>query len=152
MRIHFIDANISIHSRDLLLSRIAGNDTAQTKLFHLHNLALAEGQPILFTGTGDVAAWALTLPDLVSRLQGTTAAQLDPPDDALLSALLVKLLADRQLTPKRDLIPYLVGRIDRSFAGAIALVEKLDAASIAQGRAITRPFAAKVLDQMNKGG
>ena len=125
---------------------IAQNDDAQTALFHLHNLVLAEGHALLLTGAPVVSHWALTLPDLTSRIQGATAVALDPPDDALLSALLVKLLADRQLTPKPDLIPYLLTRMDRSFAAAINLIDQLDTASIALKRPVTRALAVQVLD------
>ena len=45
---------------------IAGLTTAQDALFHLHNLALAEGQSLLLTGTGEAQTWGLTLPDPVS--------------------------------------------------------------------------------------
>jgi chromosomal replication initiation ATPase DnaA len=127
--------------------RIAGDAAAQTALFHLHNMMLADGHPLLLTGKGAVPQWGLSLPDLVSRLQGATAATLEPPDDALLSALLVKLLADRQLTPKADVVPYLLSRMDRSFTAAIDLVRRLDAASLAQKRPITRHLAAQVLDK-----
>ena len=126
---------------------IAKDAEAQTALFHLHNLLLAEGQGLLLTGRAPVAHWGLTLPDLVSRLRGATAAALDPPDDTLLAALLIKLLADRQLTPRPDLVPYLLGRMDRSFAAAIDLVARLDAASLAQKRPVTRALAAQVLDK-----
>lgn len=127
---------------------IAGDAQAETALFHLHNLTLAEGHRLLLTGTGAPNHWALGLPDLASRLNGTTAVALAPPDDTLLAAILVKLLADRQLTPKPTLVPYLVGRIDRSFAAAIDIVERLDAASIAGKRPVTRALAAQVLDNM----
>lgn len=125
---------------------IAQDAVAQTALFHLHNLVLAEGHPLLLTGAPPVPRWKLTLPDLASRIAAATAVALDPPDDALLAALLVKLLADRQLTPKPDLIPYLLSRMDRSFAAAIDLIDRLDAASIALKRPITRHLAATVLD------
>ena len=124
---------------------IAALPAAQTALFHLHNLALAEGRSLLLTGTGEVATWGLTLPDLDSRLRGTTAVALEPPDDALLSAVLVKLLADRQLTPKSDLVPYLLRHMDRSFADAIDVVTRLDAASLALKRPVTRALAVEVL-------
>lgn len=126
---------------------IADDPDAQTALFHLHNLTLAEGHSLLLTGAAPVQHWGLSLPDLVSRLQGTTAVTLEPPDDALLSALLVKLLADRQLTPKPDLIPYLLTRIDRSFASAIAVIEQLDTESLALKRPITRALAVQTLDK-----
>jgi chromosomal replication initiation ATPase DnaA len=130
---------------------IAHDPAAQTALFHLHNLVLAEGHAILFTGTGPVPHWGLTLPDLVSRLQGTMSAAVEAPDDTLLSVLLVKLLADRQLTPKPNLVPYLLTRMNRSFADAIDLVNRLDAASLAQKKPLTRSLAAGVLDKDRSG-
>ncbi|NNE52411.1 MAG: chromosomal replication initiator DnaA [Sulfitobacter sp.] len=129
------------------LPDIAGDAAREGALFHLHNLTLAEGQPLLMTGSEPVAGWHIALPDLRSRLEGTTAVALEPPDDTLLQALLVKLLADRQLTPKPNLVPYLLGRMDRSFAAAIDLINRLDAASLARKRPITRALAAEVLDK-----
>jgi chromosomal replication initiation ATPase DnaA len=126
--------------------QIAEDPAAQTALFHLHNMVLAEGHTLLLTGTGSVAHWGLTLPDLVSRLQGALEAGIEPPDDALLSAVLVKLLADRQLVPPPDLIPYLLNRMDRSFSAANRFVSALDRESIARKRPITRALAAQVLD------
>jgi chromosomal replication initiation ATPase DnaA len=125
---------------------IAQNPTAQTALFHLHNLTLAEGHSLLLTGGPAPKHWGLTLPDLASRIEATPVAMLEPPDDALLSAVLAKLLADRQVTPKPDLIPYLITRIDRSFAAARDTVARLDAASLARKRPVTRRLAAAVLD------
>jgi chromosomal replication initiation ATPase DnaA len=127
--------------------QITGDPAAQTALFHLHNLVLAEGHPLLLTGTTPAALWHLSLPDLTSRLRGTTEVALSPPDDALLSAVIIKLLADRQLYPKPDLIPYLLHRMDRSFAAAIEVTQALDAASLALKRPVTRALAGQVLDK-----
>ncbi len=125
---------------------ITGDPQAQTALFHLHNMVLAEGNPLLLTGNGAVAHWGLSLPDLASRLQGALEVAIEPPDDALLSAVLVKLLADRQLMPPSDLVPYLLARMDRSFAAANRMVADLDRLSLARKRPITRALAAQVLD------
>ncbi|WP_372990085.1 chromosomal replication initiator DnaA [Sulfitobacter sp.] len=125
---------------------IADHPDAQTALFHLHNLVLAEGHSLLLTGTPPVARWQLTLPDLTSRMQAAGAVALEAPDDMLLTAVLAKLLADRQLTPKPDLIPYLLPRMDRSFAAAGDLVARLDSASLAQKKPVTRSLAVQVLD------
>jgi len=130
--------------------QIAGNTAAQTALFHLHNMVLAEGHSLLLTGTGPVAHWGITLPDLESRLRGTLEATIDSPDDALLSAVLVKLLADRQLMPPPDMIPYLLNRMDRSFAEANRIVSLLDRESLARKRPVTRALAAVVLDKDTK--
>lgn len=125
---------------------IAGDTAAENALFHLHNLTLAEGHSLLLTADRPAAHWGLTLPDLASRMQGTQATRLEAPDDRLLTALLAKLFADRQLIPTPDTIPYLVTRMDRSFDSARQLVAALDAAALAQGRPINRKLAADVME------
>lgn len=125
---------------------VAGHPAAELALFHLHNLVLAAGGRLLLTAATPPARWPIGLPDLASRLSATATATLQPPDDALLSALLVKLFADRQLQVPLALIPYLVARMDRSFAAAGLLVAALDAQALAERRAITRTLAAQVLD------
>ena len=124
---------------------IAQDASAQAALFHLHNLVLAEGHSLLLTGIPAPDHWGLSLPDLQSRMQGTQNATLQGPDDALLSAVLSKLFADRQINPPADLIPYLVPRMDRSFACARDLVDLLDRQSLAQQRKLNRALARDLL-------
>jgi chromosomal replication initiation ATPase DnaA len=124
---------------------IAQNTAAQEALFHLHNLVLAEGHSLLLTGISAPDHWGLSLPDLQSRMQGTQNAALQLPDDTLLAAVLAKLFADRQITPPADLIPYLIPRMDRSFAHARDLVDMLDRQSLAQGRKLNRTLAKELL-------
>ena len=124
---------------------IATDPDAQDALFHLHNLTLAEGHSLLVTGVSEPKHWGLTLPDLKSRLQGTTTAVLSEPDDALLSILLAKLFDDRQLIPNAETIAYMVKHMDRSFAEARRLVREIDQASLAKKRPVTRALAAEIL-------
>ncbi len=131
---------------------IAQDDAAQTALFHLHNLAQQNGQSLLLTGCGAPAHWDMSLPDLQSRIMAAQMAELDPPDDALLTAVLAKLFADRQLTPKADVIPYLVPRMERSFDAARRIVVALDAASLSAQKPLTRTLAARVLDKDTPDG
>lgn len=119
---------------------------AEAQLFHLHNLVTAEGA-LLLTARTPPRDWGLHLPDLISRMQATPIAQLDAPDDALLSAVLVKLFADRQVAVPANLIPYLVSRMPRSIGAARALVAALDTQALALGRPITRALAGEVLDR-----
>jgi len=126
---------------------VAGDHATETALFHLHNLVLANGHSLLFTGHTTLPAWPLILPDLKSRLQGAAVAELAPPDDSLLSAVLAKQFSDFQIMPKPDVIPYLVGHMDRSFAAARRIVQDLNRESLARKKPITRPMAAQVLDK-----
>lgn len=123
---------------------IAGDRAAETALFHLHNLLAGRG--LLLTAASPPRDWGLCLADLQSRVQAAAVAQLQVPDDALLSAVLVKLFADRQIAVLPNLIPYLVLRMDRSIAAARDLVAALDVTALAQGRPVTRALAAEVLD------
>jgi chromosomal replication initiation ATPase DnaA len=118
---------------------------AEEALFHLCNRLALGGGSLLLTGREPPARWALRLPDLASRLGATAVARLDPPDDALLAAVLVKLFADRQLEVSPDLIGFLLGRIERAFAAAEAIVARLDRDGLARRRRITPRLAAEVL-------
>lgn len=117
---------------------------AEAALFHLHNLVTASGT-LLLTARTPPRDWGLQLPDLVSRMQATPIAHIDAPDDALLSAVLVKLFADRQVAVPPNLIPYLISRMPRSIGAARALVADLDARALAAGRPITRALAGEIL-------
>ncbi|WP_137699784.1 P-loop NTPase family protein [Marimonas lutisalis] len=124
---------------------IAGNPQAEVALFHLHNMALAEGHSLLMTAHIAPSRWGLVLPDLKSRVEGTSAVIVESPDDQLLSAVLMKLFTDRQLSPTPDTIPYLVRHIDRSFDMARRVVAALDDAALEKGREINRNLAAEVV-------
>lgn len=125
---------------------------AEATLFHLHNLLAQSGGHLLLTAATPPARWPIGLPDLASRMQATATAEIGPPDDTLLAALLVKLFADRQLTVPPTLIPYLVTRMERSFAAAQTLVSALDTAALAEGRAVGRALAGRVLDKTASDG
>lgn len=124
---------------------LAGNALAEAALFHLHNLLATTGS-LLLTAKSPPRDWGLTLPDLASRMQATALTRLASPDDALLSAVLAKLFADRQLAISDNLIPYLVVRMDRSISAARTLVDALDARALSQHRAVTRALAGEILD------
>ena len=117
----------------------------EAALFHLHNHLAQSGGALLLTADRPPRDWGLTLPDLASRVQAAAVTRLPGPDDALLAAVLVKQFTDRQLAVSPTLIPYLVQRMDRSFAAARDLVAALDARALALGRPVTRALAADLL-------
>ena len=138
--------NVAVEDAQL----IAGHKAAEEALFHLHNLTLAEGHSLLITADKPPKRWGLNLPDLASRMQGTALVALDPPDDDLLAAVLMKLFADRQLSPAPETIPYLIPRMARSFEAARSVVAALDDAALDTGRPINRTLARQVLDKLDK--
>ncbi len=125
--------------------KIAGNAAAQEQLFHLHNALNASKRSLLITGQTPPSRWRLELPDLVSRLLAIQVTHLELPDDSLLSMIMVKLFADRQVNVGPDLISFLVKRMGRSYTEAITLVETLDQAAFSSKRPLTARFAAQIL-------
>lgn len=132
------------------VDRIAGNPAAETALFHAFNQLASEGRSLLLTSGLDVARAGFVLPDLVSRLQAMDVALLAAPDEALLSAILLKLFRDRQLNVTDDIISYITDRMERSFSAAHALVAELDRRALAGQRAITKPLVRQTLQEMDQ--
>src|SRR5207302_9296014 len=117
----------------------------EAALFHLLNLAREEGAFVLLTSRSSPVGWPVRVPDLASRLRALPVAELGPPDDALLRAVLVKLFADRQLAIDESLAGYLAARIERSVRAARAAVAALDQASLRLQRPVNRALAAATL-------
>jgi chromosomal replication initiation ATPase DnaA len=114
-------------------------------LFHLLNLAREDEAFVLITARLPPAAMEVELRDLRSRLRAIPAVTLQPPDDQLLRALLVKFCADRQLSIDETVVTYLATRVERSFVAARRTVELLDAEALRLGRPVTRALAAELL-------
>lgn len=139
------DAALAVEDVDRLEALGAtGARAAEEMLFHLCNRLAGRGS-LMVSGRTAPSFWPLALPDLASRLRTAGVARLEAPDDALLAAVLVKLFTDRQIAVAPDLIGYLLARIDRSFAGAESVVDRLDRAALSLGRAITPRLASEVL-------
>ncbi|TRD16698.1 chromosomal replication initiator DnaA [Palleronia caenipelagi] len=124
---------------------IAGRAKAETALFHLYNRLGSLGGRLLVTGRTPPASWPIALPDLKSRLTALTTAELSPPDDALLGALLEKQLSDRGLEASLPVLRYLVTRMTRSAEAARDLADALDRVSLARHRPVTIPLAKTAL-------
>ena len=90
--------------------------------------------------------WKTDVPDLRSRLNALTVAQLGAPDDALLRQVLEKFFRERNIRPGEDVYAYLLRRIERSIPAAREVVRRLDEAADEQQRGISRVLAREVLD------
>jgi len=128
--------------------QISGNEQS---LFHVYNEMSAAGGALLITGQTAPARWPLKLPDLRSRLQSLPVVAVEPPDDALISMIMVKLFDDRQLPVSPKLLDYLLKRVERSYEAVNALVEALDKAALAAGKPLSMRLASAYLKEANDG-
>lgn len=137
---------LELEGRPVLLD--PAREVDDETLFHLINLAQAPGGALLLVARSAPSAWEATLPDLRSRLDAVISVAMEVPDDAVLTAMLEARFAERGIRPQKDVIPYLVRRIDRSAAAAAAVVERLDGLH----KPVTRALARAVVEGAEESG
>jgi chromosomal replication initiation ATPase DnaA len=144
-RVPHLISNGALAIEDLDQGTLGGAD--EPALFHLLNLVRERRAFVVITTSVPVAELQIRTPDLRSRLRLAPSVSLDPPDDALLRAVLVKLFVDRQLVVDTTVVDFLAVRIERSLAAAAEVVAALDREALSRSRRITRPMAAELLDR-----
>jgi chromosomal replication initiation ATPase DnaA len=120
-------------------------------LLHLYNILADRRGHILAAARATPSRWKAALPDLRSRLGAAASIAIEAPDDALLSAVLGKLFADRQLRVPPGVIEYLVSRMERSLDAAGRIVEALDRTALVERRALSIALAREVLEALDDG-
>ena len=101
----------------------------EERLFHAWNRAQADHKPLLLIADAPVPIWEVTLPDLRSRLAATPHVAISNPDDALIVALIERLMAARGLALGRDVASWISRRIERSYIAVNRVVDALDEAA-----------------------
>lgn len=132
------------------IDRGIGNEKV---FFHLLNLAREKAGSLLLTSRvlpGEIGG--IQVPDLRSRLRAIPPVTIEPPDEALLRSLLVKLFSDRQLMVEPHVVSYLALHMERSMDMAARLVAACDRLSLAMQRKVTRAVAAEAVAQERRDG
>jgi chromosomal replication initiation ATPase DnaA len=142
----------SLATGALVVEDLSPSNYDERALFHLLNLAREDHAFVLLTARTPPSASDFELRDLRSRLRAVPAVTLQPPDDALFRALIVKLCADRQIIVDESVVGYLATRIERSFAAVRQAVERLDTEALRLGRPVTRALAAELLRDGGEAG
>lgn len=127
------------------LESIAGAREDEVALFDFHNRARSSGLNVLYTARGIPDDVGLVLPDLRSRLQQCLRLMLDPLDDEGRRDVLRDRAQRRGLVLEDAALDWLLTRTDRDLGALVALLDRLDRASLAAQRRITVPFLRQVL-------
>lgn len=129
----------------LLVEDVDRAPLAEGALFTLLDQATRGHRSILMTARAPAAAWPYATQDVHSRLRLAASFEIAPLEDSVLAQVFVKLFADRQVSVDPELLSYVVRRMERSPAEAVALVELMDRIALSKGRPITRAIAAEAL-------
>jgi hypothetical protein len=126
-----------------------GEEVDEEVLFHAWNRALSDRRPLLIIADSPASGWDITLPDLRSRLAATPHVAIGEPDDALVKALLERLMASRGLSFAPDVPDWITRRIERSYIAIHRAVDLLDQAAWARRRRISIAIARDALISAN---
>jgi len=102
---------------------------------------------LTFNDDADTGWESIQLPDLRSRLQAMPQAAINPPDESLLAALLLKQMHERQLSFSQAALAYMLPRIERSFSGVFQMIEMIDHYAVSHKRRITRSLIRDWMQQ-----
>lgn len=106
------------------------------------------GSAVLLVAAQPQERWPTRLRDLRSRLTALPSVALGEPDDALLAALLARLCRARFIKLTEKAGTYLVAHMERSFAGAQAVVEAIDRTHVRGARPVSIWVAVKALQSI----
>jgi chromosomal replication initiation ATPase DnaA len=120
-------------------------------VLHLYNTVAEREGAVLILSRTPLARLALGPADLLSRLSALPAVRIGPPDDALLVGIMAKQFRDRQVAVEPAVLGFLARRMERSFAAAGRLVDRLDRLSLSEGRRITTAQARRALAEAGVG-
>lgn len=126
-----------------------GSRDQEEVLFHIYNRCFSSGEKLLLSARTFPSHWDFKIADLSSRLKAAEIAEIGPPDDALLMAVMAKLFADRQVRVAPGVFEYVIPRIERTFAAIQAFVTETDDKALKDKRQITIPLVRHVLTAGN---
>ena len=127
------------------VDELAGREDWQEAFFHLFNRLRDTGGLLVVAASGAPSALGLGLPDLVSRFESLLRLRLTVPDDERRREILTVALARRGLRMPASSVDYLLRHEARDMDHLLAVVDRLDWASLQAGRRLTVPFIKSVL-------
>ena len=129
---------ISKDNEAFVLDNIEPGDKWPEKLlFHLINHLTDTKKSLVITSLKPLNKFNWKLPDLNSRLSSITSTAIGFPDYNSLIKIMIKQLADRQITINIENIKFILNRIERSFLAIKEIVEILDRLSLSKKKPLT---------------
>ena len=127
------------------LQSVVGLANWEESLLYLYNRCSEAGCRLLLAASEIPGNLGCQLADLESRLASCLLLRLEPAGDEDKAHILTVRAAARGLQLAPDVARYILNRAPRGMASLIALLERLDSASLAAGRRLTIPFVRDVM-------
>jgi DnaA-homolog protein len=123
---------------------IVGQQQWEMALFNLYNLVAQTRASLLMSANCPPGALACWLPDLQSRLTASLVYQIKSPDDLGKRQILIERASELGLVLPVTVADYLLQHYSRDLADLMAMLARLDQASLVSQRALTIPFVKTI--------
>jgi len=122
-------------------------DINEKIIYTLFNIIDQDNKFLIITSLKPIAEIDFKLKDLKSRTKNCLLAKIKNPDDELMFALILKNLADRQITLDKKLINFIIKRIERSYDKIFEFIYKIDEISLKKKKPIDFKIINEVLGE-----
>mgnify|MGYP001297626986 FL=1 len=116
-------------------------------IYTLFNIIDQENKYLIVTSEKSIVDIEFKLNDLKSRCKNFILQNIEKPDDDLMFALIVKNLSDRQVSIEKNLINYIIKRVDRSYGKIFDFIYKIDEISLKRKKSIDFKIIKNVLEE-----
>ena len=116
-------------------------------IYTLFNTVEQDNKYLIVTSKEPLVDIKFKLSDLKSRTKNFLLQKIERPDDDLLYALIIKNLSDRQISIEKNLINYIIKRIDRSYSKIFDFIYKIDVMSLKKKKSINLKIIKEVLGE-----
>ena len=124
------------------------NKFDELKFFSILNHCIINDKFLVVTSLVPLTQLNLSLPDLKSRIKQFYILNIDIPSDQLIYSLILKFFSDNQVLIKKELIEFIVKKIDRSYPRINQFLVKLNDLSIERKKKIDFKLINEIIDAM----
>jgi len=121
------------------------NNIDEKLIYSILNIIDQDSKYLLINSITPLGEINFKLPDLVSRSRNLLHAKIDPPDDDLIFAIILKNFSDRQIKLEKKIIEFIINRIDRSYSKISEFIYKIDELSLKKKKPINLKTIKEIL-------
>ena len=123
------------------------SDVDEKLLYSLFNLIEQDNKFIIVTSVKPIVNTTFELKDLKSRAKNFILLNIEKPDDELMFAIILKNLADRQISLDDKFVEFIIKRIERSYSKIYDFIYKVDQLSLKKKKSIDFKIIKEVLGE-----
>ena len=121
------------------------NRIDENLIYSIFNLVDQDSKYLLINSETPLSELNFKLPDLISRSKNVLLAEINPPDDELIFAIILKNFSDRQIRLEKKIIEFIINRIDRSYSKIYEFIYKIDELSLKKKKPINLKTIKEIL-------